>query len=673
MDSVAPKNRSRRIVARVAAALGSLLAILLLLAAVIDANWLRGPLERRASAATGRVVRIAGPMHLHLFSFTPALSLAGLSISDPPSAPSGELLSLPRGSIAIRLLPLFIGRLVVERIELDQPVLNLWMDAAGRDNWDLHANAQQPASGRSANLPVIHQLVVNDGHLDFHDAKRRLNFAGQINAANRSAARASGDFELKGDGQINGKPFSLEVHGDSLLGVTADRPYRFASDLRAAGTQLSLQGSITRPFDLNDFQAHLTAAGPDLADLYYLTGLPFVNTARYSLSGNVQRHGSQIRIDSLDGRLGDTDLHGSLEVDLGGKLPLLVANLDSRRLDLSDLLPAFGGPARNGGGVGAPAPEKIAGSQAAPAGLLPDAKLDVARLRSANARVHYRADDIKANRLRLAHFDFQLRLEDGVLRLQPFVFTLPEGRVRGELVIDAHSDVPHSRADVRVQDVRLREFASAGSANPPFEGELQARAQLAGSGDSVHAVAANADGRVTIVLPGGAMRKSLAELSGIDVLHGLGLLLTKNSEETGIRCGVAAFDVRDGTMGVQKLVLDTDPVKITGRGSIDLGPETWDIELRGAPKHPSLLRLRTPITITGPLGKPTVGVDKVALIKQLAVSGALAAATPIAALIAFVDPGLSKNANCSALLEAAAPAAQGAPATPPKVPLAAAP
>jgi uncharacterized protein involved in outer membrane biogenesis len=217
--------------------------------------------------------------------------------------------------------------------------------------------------------------------------------------------------------------------------------------------------------------------------------------------------------------------------------------------------------------------------------------------------------------------------------------------------IDARGNVPRSALDMRLTGIQLAEFAHGDPASPPVSGELQARLQLEGIGSSVHAVAASSDGRVTAIVPGGSLRHSLAELAGIDPLNALGLLIANNKADSNLRCGVLAFQVHDGTMGVEKLVFDTDPVIVTGRGTVNLGPETWDLSLRGAPKHPQIMRLRTPITITGPLGKPRIGVDKGSLAKQLLIGGALAVATPVAALLAFVDPGLAKNANCTALVD----------------------
>ena len=89
-----------------------------------------------------------------------------------------------------------------------------------------------------------------------------------------------------------------------------------------------------------------------------------------------------------------------------------------------------------------------------------------------------------------------------------------------------------------------------------------------------------------------------------------------------------------------------------------LGPEELDLSIKGQPKKLRLARLRTPVEINGHLRKPAIGVDVGKTVKQGAVATALGMAlTPLAALVAFIDPGLAKDENCAALLQTAEPPA----------------
>jgi hypothetical protein len=103
-------------------------------------------------------------------------------------------------------------------------------------------------------------------------------------------------------------------------------------------------------------------------------------------------------------------------------------------------------------------------------------------------------------------------------------------------------------------------------------------------------------------------------------------------------------------MHARDVVFDSDVTTATGSGTVNLKDETLNMQLNGAPKKFTLVRVRAPITITGPLRSPSIGVKASGAIAQGGVALALGALlTPFAAIIPFIDPGLAKNADCAAV------------------------
>ena len=341
------------------------------------------------------------------------------------------------------------------------------------------------------------------------------------------------------------------------------------------------------------------------------------------------------------------------------KRPAVSGNLVSRRLVLTDLAASLGAKAKKAGSLEPPAE----GSPGGVKRLFPDAPLQVQRVRAMDADVHFEARDILAGSLPLKEVSLHVALDEGVLQLTPFEFTLPQGQMKGTLRLDARKEVPTAHLDVRIQDIQLDQLKGrAPDAEPPLGGIMQARMILDGSGNSVHDFMAGANGSVTGVLPRGEIRAAFAELTGINVARGLGLLFTGDQKRTDIRCGIADFQVHEGTMEANNVVIDTKNVLMVGDGEIRLGPEELDLSIKGKPKKLRFFRVKTPVELKGHLRKPSIGIDAGRTLKQGAVATALAVVTaPLAAVAAFVDPGLAKDADCSALLagnDATAPASR---------------
>jgi hypothetical protein len=122
---------------------------------------------------------------------------------------------------------------------------------------------------------------------------------------------------------------------------------------------------------------------------------------------------------------------------------------------------------------------------------------------------------------------------------------------------------------------------------------------------------------------------------------------------------VAHFSAKDGVLTAQQFVFDTDPVRMDGHGTVNMKDETVDLTLQGKPKSFQILRVRAPITVTGKMASPSLGFDAKPAITQGVIGAGLGLANPFAAILAFIDPGMAKNANCAGALTVAK--TQGAP------------
>ena len=601
----------------------------------LDWNTMRGPLARYASYRLGRQVRIEGDLDVRLFRLTPLVLVSGLTVANPSWVGRDPAAKIPRMTLSFRLLPLFVGKLILPSVELDEPDIQIVRDKQKRTNWDFgHSN-------NGWKLPPIHRFLVGNGQLKIDDQLRKIEFRGTI-SSQESAIGGASAFQLTGQGTLNGHNFLAEIHGGPLINVDESRPYNFAADIHSGATHIVGYGAFPKPFDLGQFWTKATFSGTNLSDLYYLTGVAFPGTPPYRLTGTLSRNGPVYKFFQFSGTVGESDLRGDLTVQADVDPSYLTAVLRSHQLRFQDLGALIGA---------APPPGAVASSST----LLPDTPLHLERIRQTDADVEYDAESVKSRDFPLRGLHVHVVADKGVLSLKPVAFEFLRGKFSGSLKIDARKELARTDIDARITDMSLKQFFSGNP--PPFDGVLQARVVAHGEGNSVHKLGSTADGAVTMAVPRGKIRKLFAELTGINLLNSIGLLLTNDKSEVGVRCAVAHFDVHDGVMHAQPLIIDTEPVLVEGSGSVDLGHETLDLTVSGKPKEFRLGRVHVPITISGPLAAPGIGVKPEAVTLQGGGAVALGALiNPFAALLAFIDPGLVKDANCGAL---AADAAHG--------------
>ena len=639
----------------------TLALLIAFLAAIWDWNWFRGPLAGLASSRLHRPVTISGNLKVNLFSWNPTATVDGVHVANPAWAAKGAMADVGRIGVKVRLVPLFTGHLDLRRLEFDEPNVRLYRDGAGRATWDFTGNDK----GKPLSLPPIRNFIIRNGQLSVKDDVRKLTFSGGIDARERLGADNHG-FEMHGQGTLNAQPFTAQITGGPLLNIDRTKPYPFDADIRAGATYVTAKGQIPKPFDFGVFTMDATARGPDLDELYGLTGVALPNTPPYQLHAKLSRNKHIYRLDGLSGRVGTSDLSGEVEVDAGGPRTMLQADLVTRSLNFPDLGALFGGGPKVGP-VASTTQKLVAQKLAVENRIFPDTTLNTKKIRSIDADLSYKAVSIHNAPINLTAGSVRVKLKEGLLRAEPLSLDLPRGRIAGFVQLDARKPMPTTQIDLRLSNARLESlFPFKFQGGAPFAGAVVGRAQLTGVGDSVHKAFANADGHVMVVSPGGEIRQSLAELMGVDVIKGLGLLNSDSKQTTQIRCAVANFQAKSGVLNSTQLVFDTGPVLVTGAGQVNLGTERMAFRAMGHPKKFQLLRLLVPVNVEGPLRSPAIRIEKGQAIAQGGIAVALAAAlTPLAALLPFIDPGLAKDANCGAMI--AEDAHKGAPVKPSQV------
>lgn len=643
---------------------GMIGAILLTIAIVVflvifDWNWFRGPLGRFASARLNREVVITGDLRVHPWSFSPKAEALGVRIAqpdwaakaDPKGSPAGTpMAKVDRIAVQIKLLPLLKGDVILPLLAVDRPDVRLLREPSGRANWTF---GDPNAPKKPLKLPAIQHFIINDGQLRYADQQRDIFFLGTVNSNEQVTGEGRGRFVLEGKGQLNRSPFTALVTGGPLLNISPNRPYPFDARVDAGSTHVTAKGDITKPFNLGLFETQVSVSGTDLNRLYALTGLTLPNTPPYKISGHLSRNGQRFDFKKLNGRVGDSDVSGDLFVLTGRERPYLEADLQSRRLDFDDLGSLVGAAPATGRGETASAGQKVEAAQRdATQRLLPDATLQVDRVKAMDAKVKYRALAVNAPNLPLQKVRLDLTLEKGVLTMDPIAFTFSRGDLAGKVRLDANPKVPRTDLDLRLTNAKLEDFITIkNDGKPAIEGGVMARAKLTGYGNSVHRAASTANGQVTLVSPKGQIRQAFAELLGVNASKGLLLLLSKSDKETSVRCAVADFSVKDGVMTSNQIVADTGVVLARGKGTIDLQNERMDLRIDGDSKKPRLIRLFIPITIKGPFMAPKVGLETGGAVAQGGIAAALGAlVSPLAAILPFVTGGEAKDADCAGLV-----------------------
>lgn len=624
-------------------------ALAVLFIAIFGWNWLRAPIERMTTERTGRVLAINGDLTVKLGWPSPHIRAAAVSFANPPWAKEKQMVTADAVDVAIHLPQLLARNIVLPEVRLERPVVFLEQASDGRRNWLLDLD-QQDEEARIR----IDRLTLDQGRLGYDDVGQNTSIRAELSTSSSQADAAGVSFSAQG--QYKGMRLKGSGKGGPVLGLRDEATaYPLQTEFNVGHTAVKATGTITSLLKFSAVDMRLAIRGDSLAQLFPLLGIAFPETRAYATEGHLLHQANSWRYDKFSGRIGGSDIAGSLQVDTGSKRPAMKADLVSKVLDIADLGPLIG--ARPGSvqaaKQAAPAPVPTATPTPVLARVLPDLPFNTDRWDSVDAEVTLKAKTFRhAKELPLEDLVTHLSLRDSVLKLDPLDFGVAGGQLNAVISLDGRSEPIQAHARIKARKILLSKLFPTSELGKASIGQLNGDFDLRGTGSSVRQMLASSAGKVDLVVAGGKVSKMMMEKAGLHLWEILELSLTGDRLVT-LRCAVAGFGVKQGNMQANALIFDTEVTTIVGTGSIDLGEEKLDLMLNQKTKYTSPVALRSPIYLRGSFARPTVAVDKGRVAARALGAIALGLVNPLLTLIPLIDAGPGKDSDCGELVREA--------------------
>ncbi|BCT67643.1 hypothetical protein NNRS527_01230 [Nitrosospira sp. NRS527] len=624
---------------------GILLALVTIFAIWFDWNMLKPYVEHQVTEKTGREFTIRGDLDVRL-SLNPLISIGGLSLANADWGTQQPMLDIDKAAFRISLWNLFLGDVVLPEVAISKPKIILEKSMDGKRNWDLKKNEKEKVE-----LPKIGRLTLDQGKVVFRDPKTKTDVTASIHTDPAADAREM-PLDVVAEGTFTGLKFMAQAKGGKVMSL-ADKtlPYPIKASAKVGTTHAAVDGIITGLAELSAMDLKLEIRGEDLSALYPMVGIVFFPSPPYRISGRLTHQKTEWSMKQFSGEVGKSDLGGNILFDTGGKRPMLRADVVSKILDLNDLK-GFVGARRAPQPQDSPAEkqEKKASIEAQQDRVLPDQEFEVDRLRAMDADVRFTGESIRNKELPVEHLITHLKVDDGLLTLDPANFSVAGGNIISRVAINARKDIPAAEAKIDFKRLRLPKLFPKIELTKESMGLIGGTTTVTGYGKSVGALLASADGTLGLIMSGGQISKLMLDIIGLDGARILKLLIA-GDKNANIRCAVSDFDIKKGIMTSKAFVIDTTETNIIGEGWISLVDETIHLKISPQPKHISVLSLRTPVHISGTFKDPTVYPDKILAIRIGSAVLLGIFATPAAALIPLIETGPGEDTNCRALID----------------------
>ena len=647
-------KRKRRALIWVGSVFGIIVIAAVIFVATLDANRAKGYISAAVSKATGRQLTIGGDLQVD-FGWISRLRASQIQFENASWSKYPQMTEVGLVDVQIdvwQLLSKF--RLVLPSITVSQPKVILEKNADGAANWEFQAApaVTEPAvPQKRTEFPIIEKVVIEDGTFLFNNQQTNTQLELKLTQA-EAAGFLEEPVKLKVKGTYQKLPLSLSLDGGSYENLRSSKdPYPLQINVGVGKLKVNINGNLTEPLAMKGEDVTLDVQGEDMANLFPLIRLVFPSTPPYKLKGHLKHEGQVWSFSNFSGRVGDSDLSGTIRVDTEPKRPAMKADLISNLVDFKDLAGFIGGKPGSGSDETASDEQEkqAAATKEESDRIFPDQPYDLERLRAMDADVRLRAKRILAPNLPIDDLNAKLSLSDGVLKFNPTVFGVANGRIEIYSTFDGSKQPSKVNIDARLRQLDLKRFLKSEFAQKTI-GPIGGRIVLSGTGQSFRDLMATASGNTFVMMSGGEISELLVRLAGLNVARALGVLV-RGDKPIPIRCALLDLQATDGQMGVQTLVFDTANSIISGEGKIDLRDEKLDIMLTPVPKDFSPLSLRSYIRVNGTLKNISAFPDPIktgtdSLVAKIFNVFVMLVLSPLQPR----DLGLAQDVDCDALM-----------------------
>ncbi|MDF3933871.1 AsmA family protein [Pseudomonas citronellolis] len=666
------------------ASLLTLLVAALVFIATFDWNRARPLINDKVSAAIGRPFAINGDLQVlwqrepeqggwRAWVPWPHFAASDITLGNPDWAAgktrAANFASLAHVEFRLSPLPLLWRQVVIPQVRLTQPSADLLRLADGRANWTF---TLPPKEAGAPEEPTPWSLAIGEigfdkGRVGFDDQtlKTRLEvlvdtlgkpvpfaqLAGKAVGGEQAAATQDYVFGWKVSGTYKGLPLSGAGKVGGVLALEdASRPFPLQAEVKVGDTRAAVVGTLTDPLNLGALDLRLKLAGSSMANLFPLTGVTLPDTPAYATDGRLraQLHdpaGARFEYQAFNGKVGESDLHGSLTFVNAQPRPTLSGKLTSEQLRMADLGPLIGADSNA---------QKQARGQSTrqPADkVLPVEEFRTERWRAMDADVEFAGKRIiHSDKLPISDLQTHLRLEDGLLRLDPLRFGVAGGSLTAQIRLDGGKNPLQSKVQLQARGFKLKQLFPTFAPMQSSFGELNGDASLSGTGNSVAAILGGANGDLKLLVNDGRISKGLMEIAGLNVGNYVVAKLF-GDDDVKINCAAADVGIAKGLATPRIFAFDTENAIINVEGSANFANEKLDLDIIPHSKGVRLFSLRSPLYVQGTFKNPQAGVHAGPLIARGAGMVALGVAVgPAAGLLALIAPSKSEDDQCSGLL-----------------------
>lgn len=425
------------------------------------------------------------------------------------------------------------------------------------------------------------------------------------------------------EGDINSHPVFLEMLGEGVFAKGTERPVVLSAQAGVADTRLEIDGQVNRKKDSEEsFRLSTVLYGNRMDGLNQLLGINMPPLGPYQIEGTLASKGEKsIGLYDMGVQIGDSILKGEAilsaisdeQRDSGAKANVQT-KLRAETIQLNDFQfenwsPFTGSEqeSENGG-------QEESGMDQSNNRLYDIFSADIAGEIDGALEIHVR--EVLSGTDDLGNGQLNARLEDGRYILDDLRLDVPGGTIHIEGMLLPENDKIATELLMKVKHFDYGILARRNIPDSTLKGEVNLLLDLNAHAETSSQLREHMSGRLRFGVVPEEFKAGVLDLWTVNILTAVLPALLKGSSSV-VNCLAGDFIAEDGIMHPEVFILDTSKMRVQGKGEVDFKTNSIDFRMNPTPKSAQFFSLATPITVSGTIFDPDIGVTPAGVIGTL--------------------------------------------------------
>jgi len=595
----------------------------------VDLNQYKGIIEEKATAATGRELKI-GNIQINP-SFSPVIEVKDVTLANASWAKDDKMATIGSIEVSVSLLPLWYGNYVINKFVIHNAVVNIEESAEYGANWVFENVVENTPSAQEEKTSYKFSLVkeayaaegeTSDTGDDIGAVLSKVVVEEvalqnvKINYTDKTAKTQTYDIQglTLDKTHDDNLDFTFDINsglyrGKGTLGglnlLKSDKGYPVKADVDIMGIGVVTDMTLFDIFGNLRFDGSVKAKGF------------FGKNSTYKESADVYLKGDLAKIDAVINRIeiASNVVTGKVGIKLDEKVPAITADLKSDRIDIA----SFENKKQSAWNISLI--KEAQATKIVPADNIP---YEVLSLINADADIAV-AKIVNQNSVLIEDLKVNAKINNGSAILKILNGILANGNIKATAVLNpSFLNFDAEMSKVNLLTLLKALDAQSESFNFISGSDTDLYVNLTGRGSTYAAIVENLNGRIALVID-----KSKLHLGNIGLVKGNifsqlfnTLNLTKGNDDLNVACAVVRTDVVDGLAEFPNgIVINADKFTVVANGDINLKDDKINFGVKpfgGKLTDTNIAKaLSSLVKLTGTLQKTKVGVDTANVVKNV--------------------------------------------------------